>query len=74
MFENETVKVTFKVTSDWISGFQGDVVIENKTNTLLRDWKLSFKFDREPVGPWNARIASKSGTTYTFDAQPYTLE
>lgn len=70
-FENDSVIVTFKITNDWISGFQGDVVIENKTNTLIRDWKLSFKFDREVSGPWNARIAGKAGNVYTFDAQPY---
>lgn len=71
VYENENVIVTFKITNDWISGFQANVVIENKTNTQIRDWKLSFRFDREPVGPWNARLASQSGDTYTFDAQPY---
>ncbi|HRJ73784.1 MAG TPA: lytic polysaccharide monooxygenase, partial [Terrimicrobiaceae bacterium] len=70
-FENETVIVNFKITNDWISGFQGDVVIENKTAVLLKDWKLSFRFDRDISGPWNARVASKSGDLYTFDAQPY---
>ncbi len=70
-FENDQVIVTFKLTSDWISGYQGDVVIENKTSTILRDWSLSFRIEREPVSPWNARLASKSGDRYTFDAQPY---
>jgi hypothetical protein len=71
-FENDTVIVTFKITNDWLSGFQGDVVIENKTATTLKDWNLSFRFDRQIVGPWNARIASKSGDRSTFDAIPYT--
>ena len=70
-FENDSVIVTFRVTSDWISGFQGDVIIENKTSTVLKDWSLAFRFQREPIGPWNARVVSKSGDRYTFDAQPF---
>lgn len=72
VFENDTVKVTFKLTSDWISGFQSDVTIENKTSTLLRDWTLSYRWTRDATSPWNARVVSKVGDRTTFDAQPYT--
>lgn len=70
-YENDQVIVTFKVTNDWISGYQADVTIENKTSALLRDWCLAFRFGHEPVNPWNARLVSKSGDRYLFDAQPY---
>lgn len=71
VYENAMVKVTFKVTNDWLSGYQADVVIENKTSALLRDWCLAFKYAHEPVSPWNARLVAKSGDRYLFDAQPY---
>ncbi len=39
------VIVTYKVNSDWISGFEAGVVIENKTSAAIKDWKLSFDLD-----------------------------
>jgi outer membrane biosynthesis protein TonB len=69
--ELANVRVIFKVTSDWGSGFQGDVVIENKTGSVLKDWALGFKMDRTVTSIWNARIVSNSGGVYTFDAQPH---
>jgi len=65
------VTVTFRVNSDWQSGFEAMVVIENKTSSILRNWKLSFDFDRTVNSIWNARVASKSGQRHTFDAQPH---
>jgi len=70
-YENALVRVTFKVTNDWISGYQAEVTIENKTSGLLRDWCLAFRYAHEPVSPWNARLVTKSGDRYLFDAQPY---
>lgn len=63
------VTVTFKVNSDWISGFESLVTIENKTSAVIKDWKLSFDLDRAIASIWNARVASKSGIRFTFDAQ-----
>ncbi len=60
--------VTFKVTNDWKSGFQGDVSIKNKTGQPLRDWKLAFVLDRQIASIWNARVASREGTLIRFDA------
>jgi len=70
-YENALVIVTFKVTNDWISGYQAEVIIENKTSGLLRDWCLAFRYAHEPVTPWNARLVTKSGDRFLFDAQPF---
>ncbi len=64
--------MAFKINSDWISGFEASVVITNKTSSTLKDWSLSFDFDRNISSIWNARIVTKSGNRYTFDAKPHT--
>ncbi len=64
--------MTFKVNSDWVGGLEGSVVIENKTAVAIPNWKLSFDLDRTIASIWNARIVTKSGNRYTFDAQPHT--
>ncbi|MEO8205032.1 MAG: glycoside hydrolase family 9 protein [Chthoniobacterales bacterium] len=70
--ELQNATVTFKITNDWISGFQGDVTIKNKTNQTLKAWKLAFTFDREIATTWNAVIESHVGNRYTFNATAYT--
>lgn len=65
------VAVTFKVANDWISGFEAQVVIENKTSNTLRDWSVSFDLPREVASIWNARVVSRSGNRHTFDARDY---
>ncbi|MFZ4775704.1 MAG: glycoside hydrolase family 9 protein [Terrimicrobiaceae bacterium] len=63
--------VTFKVTNDWKTGFQGDVTIRNKTSQPLRDWNLAFVMDRQISSIWNARVASREGSLQRFDASTF---
>lgn len=63
--------VTFKVTNDWKTGFQGDVSIRNKTNQPLRDWKLAFVMDRQIASIWNARVAGREGALIRFDSSTF---
>ncbi len=60
--------VLFSVAGDWGSGFEGRIVIKNKTSQVLRGWSLELRMDPSISSIWNARIASKSGTLHRFDA------
>jgi hypothetical protein len=62
------VTVVFKVSSDWQSGFQGDVSIKNETGAPLANWQLTFQPGRAISSIWNARITSQNGNSYTIDA------
>jgi hypothetical protein len=54
-----------------VGGFEALVEIENKTASVIPNWKLSFDMDRTIATIWSARVASIYGKRYTFDAQPY---
>ncbi|MEO6846760.1 MAG: glycosyl hydrolase family 8 [Chthoniobacterales bacterium] len=70
-FETSDVKVTYTIVNDWISGFQGEVTIKNKTSKTLKDWQLSFSTDRAISSTWNATVVQKSGSSYRFNASAY---
>lgn len=56
--------VTFVVTTDWGSGFNGDVAVKNTGTSLLSDWRVSFDFNGEISNLWNGEIVSRQGSTY----------
>jgi len=68
VFTNKQVTVTFKVTSDWLTGLQTQVDIKNRTAAPLQDWRLTLILDRTITNIWNARVARRSGSTIVFDA------
>ncbi len=57
--------VAFKVTSDWGSGFNGDVTVTNTGTAPLSDWTVTFDFDGTISSLWNGTIAGRQGSTYT---------
>ncbi|MFZ4484404.1 MAG: glycoside hydrolase family 9 protein [Chthoniobacterales bacterium] len=69
VFTNAQVTVTFKVTSDWLTGLETQVDIENRTAAPLNDWSLTLTgLDRTIANIWSARVASRTGSTIVFDA------
>ena len=57
--------VTLSVTSDWGSGFNGDVTVRNTTSTAYANWTVDFDFDGQISSLWNGVITSHSGKHYT---------
>jgi|GEM_PF-1650301 len=57
--------VQFAVTSNWGSGFNGDVTIRNTTGLAYGSWTVEFDFDGQITTLWNGVIASQSGSRYT---------
>ncbi len=57
-------EITFANTSDWTSGFNGDVAIRNTGAATIRGWKLQFTFAGQISSIWNATIVSHIGSTY----------
>jgi hypothetical protein len=54
----------FRVTSDWGSGFNGDVTLTNKGTTAVTGWRASFDFSGQISSLWNGSIESHVGTKY----------
>src|SRR5262249_15595090 len=56
--------IQFTVSSDWGSGFTGNVTIPNNSGNTLTNWTLSFTFNGQISSIWNASIVSHSGNQY----------
>ncbi len=61
--------VSFRVVSDWSSGFQAEVVIRNNGSSPIENWALKFQFPAKITGLWNAHIADITSDGYVVDAR-----
>ena len=59
------LKITSAVTSDWGSGMQGQIVLDNQGSTPVTGWSVSFKLPGAINAIWNGKITSRSGDAYT---------
>ncbi len=56
----------FRVLNDWGSGFTGEIVAKNSSNTTRTDWRIEFDFAGQISDIWNARIASRVGNRFVI--------
>jgi hypothetical protein len=57
---------SFTVTSDWGSGFGGEITIVNTSSSAINNWTLSFNWDRSITSIWDAALSSHSGNNYVI--------
>ena len=61
----------FAVTSDWGSGFGGQVTITNTQSTPVSNWSLGFTWDRSITQIWDGTITSHVGNQYVVTNAGY---
>ena len=61
----ESQTTHFQVLSDWGEGFLGELAVQNKQNSTLRGWEVSFDFAGDIAELWNGSIVRRSGDRYT---------
>ena len=54
----------YKVSSDWGTGVNAEIVLTNVQTQPINDWTFEFDYDGEIVNIWNAEIISHEGTHY----------
>jgi hypothetical protein len=54
----------FQATSDWGSGFVGQISISNPSSQAITGWLLEFDFDRSIDTIWDGTLVSHSGDHY----------
>lgn len=59
-----TGDVQFQKTSDWGSGFQGEITVRNSGTAALQNWVLEFDYGGQITSIWNAQVVSKTGNHY----------
>ena len=57
----------FALTSDWGTGFGGQITITNTQSTAISNWTLAFNWDRAITQIWDGAIASHTGNQYVID-------
>ncbi len=62
------VTYEYSVVSDWGNGFQGQIVITNKTSQTLSNWALTFDFNSKVASLWGADFGGQTGKTVTVKA------
>ena len=56
--------VQYLTTSDWGSGFNGQIRVTNNSSAALDNWTLEFDFARTISNIWDARVVSRTGNHY----------
>src|SRR5262245_46410073 len=64
--DSDTVRVTYVVTSQWTTGFDGELTIRNDSRRGIEEWRLSLQLSPQITSIWNARIVSRSGNRYVL--------
>lgn len=64
VFEGEHYKVTFTLTSNWDTGYNANVKLENTGDSIIQNWYLGFDYNNSVTNIWNAEVASNEGIEY----------
>lgn len=54
---SDDYEVTFQVTSQWMDGFNANVIIENTSDKVLDNWSVAFAFPHDITNIWNGNIS-----------------
>lgn len=65
VYEDDLVRVTFKLINVWTTGYNASVKIENLSDKAIENWGLSFDFGGEIATIWNAKITSQAAGQLT---------
>ena len=56
--------MTFTVTQDWISGFQGEFKLTNTSTQTITNWKLEFDLTPRISSAWDATVQAQGSLHY----------
>ena len=57
----------FQVTSDWGTGFRGQITATNSSQQTISNWQLQFTFAANITSIWDATIVSHTGNQYVVE-------
>jgi Cellulose binding domain len=60
----DTVSVNYTVTSQWTTGFSGELTIKNNASRPITDWRFSFELVPRITRIWNATLLSCKESAY----------
>ena len=69
--EEGNFEVDYAVSDDWETGFVGEIGILNKSSKSFKDWCITFDWDNDIDGIWNAKIVSHEENHYVISCEEY---
>lgn len=66
IYSDATCKIFYQTMSEWETGFEGQISIENTGTKPIENWKLQFTFNQDIKSIWDGEIASHKGNTYVL--------
>lgn len=67
----QNYEITYKVNSDWVTAFIGQIEISNVSSEDIFDWTLEFDYDSDINQFWNAEIVSHIENHYIIKNKGY---
>lgn len=64
VFEGENYKITFILTSNWDTGYNANIKIENTGDSIIENWYLEFESKNKITNIWNAEISENVESEY----------
>ena len=61
---NKNISCTYKVTSDWGSGFSAEITVTNTGSTTINGWTVEFDYGCNINSLWGATLSSSSNNHY----------
>jgi len=65
-------EIDFNVTSDWYTGFNGEISITNVSDEPIEAWTLSFDSNFDINNIWNAKLLTSENRSYEVANQLWT--
>jgi len=69
-----SASVVYQTSSDWGSGFNGQITITNDTGAVINNWTLEFDFSPTINLMWNANVASQTGSHYVVSPASWDVQ
>lgn len=66
VFEGENYRVTFTLASNWDTGYNANVKLENTGDSTIQNWYLGFDYKNSITNIWNAEVSSNEGDEYVI--------
>jgi len=61
---SEGITISYRTTTAWTGGYNGEITIRNNTGKELSDWKLEFTSTNGIAGTWNGQLDESDDNRY----------
>lgn len=69
--KDDRITGSFKMTSQWNDGFNGEITLQNMTNEVIHNWRVEFDLPYEITNIWNGAIIAHDRDRYTVRNAKY---